>query len=205
MSQDINALTITGNLTRDVELRTTTSGTAIASLRIANNGRRKDPQTQQWVDKPRYFNVVVFGATAQNCAQFLAKGSRVAIHGELDWRDYDDKQNPGKKREAIEIKADQVLFLDPRGQNQPAPQAQQAPPQQYYGGYPNQQQYAPQPVPQPQPQHVAPQPQQMAPQPQPGQPQPGPQQQPAPQQQQPTAAPMPVGAGAPAGEGDLPF
>ena len=70
---NINRVTITGNLTRDPELRALPSGTAVCELGVAVNHRRKD-QSDQWVDEPNYFNVVVFGAQGQNCAQYLSKG-----------------------------------------------------------------------------------------------------------------------------------
>src|SRR5256885_13643000 len=78
---NINRVVITGNLTRDPELRSTPGGTSICSLRVAVNGRRKDAETGQWVDKPNYFDVTVFGAQGENCAQYLAKGRPVAVAG----------------------------------------------------------------------------------------------------------------------------
>ncbi len=79
---NINRVVITGNLTRDPELRSTNSGLNICSLRIATNTRRKD-QSGQWIDKPNYFDVTIFGAQGENCARFLSKGRPVAIDGRL--------------------------------------------------------------------------------------------------------------------------
>ena len=67
---NINRVVITGNLTRDPELRSTPSGTSVCSLRVAVNSRRKD-ERGQWVDKPNYFDVTVWGAQGENCAQYL--------------------------------------------------------------------------------------------------------------------------------------
>ena len=78
MSENINRVTVTGNLTADPELRHTGGGTAVCSLRIAVNGRRKD-QSGQWVDKPNFFNVTVWGAMGENCDRYLEKGRPVAI------------------------------------------------------------------------------------------------------------------------------
>ena len=108
---NINRVILTGNLTRDPELRNIPSGMAVCSLRIATNSSRKD-ETGQWVDKPNYFSVTVWGAQGENCARFLEKGRPVAIDGRLDWREYTDKD--GNKREAIEIVADRVQFLGSR-------------------------------------------------------------------------------------------
>jgi single-strand DNA-binding protein len=108
---NINRVILTGNLTRDPELRSTPSGMSVCSLRIATNSSRKD-ESGQWVDKPNYFSVTVWGAQGENCSKFLEKGRPVAIDGRLDWREYQDKD--GNKREAIEIVADRVQFLGSR-------------------------------------------------------------------------------------------
>ena len=106
---NINRVVITGNLTRDPELRSTPNGTSVCSLRVAVNSRRKD-QSGEWVDKPNYFDVTVWGAQGENCAQYLQKGRGVAIDGRLDWREWDATDGSGK-RQAIEIIADTVQFL----------------------------------------------------------------------------------------------
>jgi single-strand DNA-binding protein len=110
---NINRVVLTGNLTRDPELRSTGSGLSVCSLRIASNTRRKDGQTGEWVDKPNYFSVTVFGRQGENAAQYLVKGRPVAIDGRLEWREYTDQQ--GNKREAVEIIADNVQFLGSAG------------------------------------------------------------------------------------------
>ena len=105
---NINRVVLTGNLTRDPELRTTPSGTSVCGLRIACNTRRKDA-SGQWVDKPNYFDVTVWGAQGENCAQYLSKGRPVAVDGRLEWREWEDQQ--GNKRQAVDIIADSVQFL----------------------------------------------------------------------------------------------
>ena len=109
---NINRVVLTGNLTRDPELRSTGSGLAVCSLRIASNTRRKNNQTGEWEDKPNFFDVTVWGAQGENCARFLAKGRPVAIDGRLEWREFTD--NAGNKRQAVEIVADAVQFLGGR-------------------------------------------------------------------------------------------
>jgi single-strand DNA-binding protein len=110
---NINRVVITGNLTRDPELRSIpNAGTSVCGLRVAVNGRKKDPDSGQWVDKPNYFDVSVFGAQGENCAQYLSKGRPVAIEGRLDWREWEAQD--GSKRQSISIIADTVQFLGSR-------------------------------------------------------------------------------------------
>jgi single-strand DNA-binding protein len=108
---NINRVVMTGNLTRDPELRNLPSGTSVCSLRIACNTRRKD-ESGNWVDKPNYFDVTVWGAQGENCAQYLSKGRPVAIDGRLEWREWQDKD--GNKRQSTDIIADSVQFLGSR-------------------------------------------------------------------------------------------
>ena len=95
---NINRVVLVGNLTRDPELRHTPSGTAVCSLRLAVNTRRKDGATGEWTEKPNYFDITVWGNQGENCAQYLAKGRPVAIDGRLEWREWDAQdgtQAPG--------------------------------------------------------------------------------------------------------------
>src|SRR3954452_22138427 len=121
---NINRVVLTGNLTRDPELRTTQGGTPVCSLRIASNTRRKTGDG--WVDKPNYFSVTVWGAQGENCHRYLSKGRPVCIDGRLEWREW---THDDVKREAVEIVAEHVQFLangngsaNPDG-DQPAPVA----------------------------------------------------------------------------------
>src|SRR3954453_2020229 len=109
---NINRVVLTGNLTRDPELRSLPSGMSVCSLRIASNTRRKDNTTGEWGDKPNYFSVTVWGAQGENCARFLAKGRPVCIDGRLEWREWQGQD--GTKRESVEIVADAVQFLGGR-------------------------------------------------------------------------------------------
>jgi single-strand DNA-binding protein len=108
---NINRIVMTGNLTRDPELRNTSGGTSVCSLRIACNTRRRDA-SGQWVDKPNYFDVTVWGAQGENCATYLQKGRPIALDGRLEWREWEDKQ--GNKRQSVDIIADTVQFLGSR-------------------------------------------------------------------------------------------
>ena len=111
-ASNINRVIITGNLTADPELRSLPSGTALCKLRVACNTRRKDNSTNEWVDKPNYFDVTVWGAQGENCARYLSKGRPVAIDGRLEWREWESPE--GQKRQAIDIIADSVQFLGGR-------------------------------------------------------------------------------------------
>ena len=106
-TSNINRVVLTGNLTRDPVLRDTSSGTPVCGLRIASNTRRKT-SGGEWVDKPNYLSVTVWGALGENCHRYLAKGRPVAIDGRLEWREWTHEDT---KREAVEIVADAVQFL----------------------------------------------------------------------------------------------
>ena len=109
---NINIAVITGNLTKDPELRSLPSGTPVCDLRVAVNSRRKD-QSGEWVDKPNYFDVTVYGPQGENCATYLSKGRPVAVEGRLDWREWEGQD--GNKRQAVKIIANSVQFLGGRG------------------------------------------------------------------------------------------
>jgi single-strand DNA-binding protein len=110
---NVNVVVVTGNLTKDPELRTTPNGTSVCKLRVAVNSRRKDAASGEWVDKPNYFDVTVWGAQGENCATYLSKGRPVAVEGRLDWREWEAQD--GSKRQAVEIIANSVQFLGSRG------------------------------------------------------------------------------------------
>jgi single-strand DNA-binding protein len=109
---NINRVVLTGNLTKDPELRALPSGTSVCELRIACNTRRKNGSTGEWEDRPNYFNVKVWGAQGENTARYLQKGRPVAIDGRLEWREWEAQD--GTKRQAIDIIAESVQFLGSR-------------------------------------------------------------------------------------------
>ena len=108
---NINRVVLTGNLTRDPELRSLPSGMQLCKLRLACNTRRKNNATGDWEDKPNYFDVTVWGAQGENCARYLSKGRPVAVDGRLEWREWEQE---GQKRQAVDIIADSVQFLGGR-------------------------------------------------------------------------------------------
>jgi single-strand DNA-binding protein len=113
MAGDINRVTLVGRLTRDPELRHLPSGSPVLQLGLAVNGRQKD-DAGNWVDKPNFFDVKVFGNQAEMLSQHLAKGRRVGIDGRLDWSSWEAQD--GSKRSKVEIVAFTVQFLDSRGE-----------------------------------------------------------------------------------------
>lgn len=155
----INRVMISGNLTRDAEIRSTQSGMAILGFGVAVNDRRKNQQTGQWEDYPNFVDCTLFGTRGEKLAQYLAKGSKVAIEGKLRYRSWNDQQT-GQKRSALEVVVDELEFMSGQQQGyapqsyapQAAPQAPQA---RTYGQgrpapapAPQQPAYAPQAAPQ---------------------------------------------------------
>jgi single-strand DNA-binding protein len=112
---NINRVVLTGNLTTDPELRSLPSGMSVCKLRVACNTRRKDGASGEWVDKPNYFDVTVWGAQGENAERYLSKGRPVAIDGRLEWREWETRE--GAKRQTVDIIADNVQFLGSREAN----------------------------------------------------------------------------------------
>lgn len=110
----INRVVIVGNLTRDPDVRPMGGDRNVVELGVAVNHRYKNRQTDQWVEEPNYFTVVVFGPQGEACAQYLTKGRPVAVDGRLRWSSWEDK-NGGGKRSKVDIVADTVQFLGSRG------------------------------------------------------------------------------------------
>lgn len=121
----INRVIITGNLTREVDMRTTAGGTAVLSFGVAVNDRRKDPANGEWTDYPNFVDCTMFGNRAASVANYLHKGSKVAIEGKLRWSQW---EKDGQKRSKLEVIVDEIEFMSLR---QEAPkQYSQAPQQQ---------------------------------------------------------------------------
>lgn len=107
MAAGINTVAISGNLTKDPELRHLPSGTSICNMRVAVNAREKIDG--DWQDRANYFNVTVWGAHGENCAKYLERGRGVMVSGRLRWREWEAQD--GSKRQDVEIVADQVVFM----------------------------------------------------------------------------------------------
>ncbi|WP_419040701.1 single-stranded DNA-binding protein [Parolsenella catena] len=136
----INRVNISGNLTRDPELRATAGGTQVLSFGVAVNDRRKNPQTGDWEDYPNFVDCTMFGTRAEAVSRYLSKGTKVAIEGKLRYSSWD---KDGQRRSKLEVVVDEVEFMSSRQRaeqgNPPyvAERPQAAP-----------QAYAPQPAPQ---------------------------------------------------------
>ncbi|MGA2193323.1 MAG: single-stranded DNA-binding protein [Nitrospirota bacterium] len=106
-----NKVILMGNLTRDPELRYNPNGTAVANFSIALS--RKYKQGEEFREEVSYIDIVVFGKQAENCGQYLGKGSGVLVEGRLQQRRWET--DDGQKRSKVEVVAVSVQFM-PRGQ-----------------------------------------------------------------------------------------
>lgn len=120
----INRVNITGNLTRDPELRATAGGTQILSFGVAVNDRRKNQQTGEWEDVPNFVDCIVFGSRAEAVSRFISKGSKVAIEGKLRYSAWENKE--GQRRSKLEVIVDEIDFLSRQGQQVTSPAAEAA-------------------------------------------------------------------------------
>ena len=120
----INRVNITGNLTRDPELRATAGGTQMLAFGVAVNDRRKNQQTGEWEDVPNFVDCVVFGQRAEALSRFLSKGSKVAIEGKLRFSSWETKE--GQRRSKLEVIVDEIDFLSRQGQQVTSPAAEAA-------------------------------------------------------------------------------
>ena len=151
----INRVVVSGNLTRDPELRVTPGGTQVLGFGVAVNDRRRNQQTGEWEDYPNFIDCTMFGNRAEALSRILRKGMKVAIEGKLRYSSWEDK-NGGGRRSKVEIIPDEVVLMsqNPNGQQAPQQYAPQWNAQQAY-------QQAPQAVPQPAPPQPAPAQQQL--------------------------------------------
>lgn len=113
MPADLNRVTLVGRLTRDPELRHSGGGDAICSIRLAVSSRARD-ETGNWGDRSNYFDVTVFGRQAETASTYLAKGRRIGVDGRLSWREW--QAQDGTKRQSVEVIANDIFFLDSRGE-----------------------------------------------------------------------------------------
>ncbi|WP_165042828.1 MULTISPECIES: single-stranded DNA-binding protein [unclassified Adlercreutzia] len=107
----INRVIISGNLTRDPELRSTASGLPVLGFGVAVNDRRKNQQTGEWEDYPNFIDCTMFGARAESLSRYLSKGTKVSIEGKLRWSQW---ERDGQKRSKIEVIVDELEFMSSR-------------------------------------------------------------------------------------------
>lgn len=118
----INQVSITGNLTREPELRCTASGTAVLSFGIAVNDRRKNQQTGEWEDVPNFFECITFGNRAMALGDIITKGMKVAIAGKLH---YSSWEKDGQKHSKVDIIANEIELMQNRKPQQEQPQQEE--------------------------------------------------------------------------------
>lgn len=120
----INRVNISGNLTRDPELRATSGGAQVLSFGVAVNDRAKNQQTGEWEDRPNFIECTMFGTRAEKLAQYLHKGMKVAIEGKLR---YSQWEKDGQRRSKLEVIAEELEFMSRQdgGQQQTQQQPRQ--------------------------------------------------------------------------------
>lgn len=121
----INRVCLSGNMTRDAELRQTQSGAPVITFGVAVNDRRKNNQTGEWEDYANFVDCTMFGQRAQAIAPYLTKGTKVSLDGKLR---YSSWERDGQKRSKLEVIVDEIEFMSSRHDN---------------GGYQEQRQQAP--------------------------------------------------------------
>ena len=114
----INRVIISGNLTRDPELKRTQGGMAVLQLGLAVNDRRKNQQTGEWEDVANFVDCTMFGTRAERVAQYLSKGSKVTIEGKLRYHSWEAQD--GGKRSKLEVVVDEIDLGPRTAQQQPA-------------------------------------------------------------------------------------
>jgi single-strand DNA-binding protein len=107
-TSNINHVVLTGRLTSDPRLHPLPSGNSVCELRLAVNSRRRD-RAGEWVEKPNFFDVVVYGASGENIAKYVYKGRPVAVEGRLDWREWETED--AHRVQAVRVVARTVQFL----------------------------------------------------------------------------------------------
>ncbi len=120
----INKVFLAGNITRDPELRSTTSGNPVLTWGLAVNSRRQNKQTGEWEDYPNFVDCVMYGHRAEAIQRYLAKGTKVSLEGELCYRAW---EKDGQKRSKLEVIVRELEFMGPRaagGDNAAQQQAQ---------------------------------------------------------------------------------
>ena len=109
----INRVNLSGNLTRDPELRMTKGGKQVLSFGLAVNDRMRNQQTGVWEDRPNFVDCIIFGNRAEAVAKYVSKGSKVAVEGRLRYSSWETKD--GQRRSKLEVIVDEIEFMSGRG------------------------------------------------------------------------------------------
>ncbi|HEX9153792.1 MAG TPA: single-stranded DNA-binding protein [Candidatus Saccharimonadales bacterium] len=114
MARSVNQVILMGNLTRDPELRQTPNGQSVVSFSLALNRAYKD-QSGEWQEATDFIDVVAWGPLAERVSQYMSKGRRCLVQGRLQSRSW---EQDGQKRSKVEVLANDVTFLDGRGEGE---------------------------------------------------------------------------------------
>ena len=109
----INRVCVSGNLTRDPEVKSTAGGSCVMKLGVAVNDRAKNQRTGEWEDRPNFIDCTMFGARAESVSRFLAKGAKVCVEGRLRQSSWEDRET-GAKRSRVEVIVDELEFMSGR-------------------------------------------------------------------------------------------
>lgn len=123
MARSVNTAILMGNLTRDPELRQTTSGKSVVNFSLALNSAYRD-NSGDWQEKTDYIDVVAWGPLGERVAQYLSKGRRCLVQGRLTSRSWEQE---GQKRSKVEVLANDVTFMDGAGRGDDDGPASSAP------------------------------------------------------------------------------
>lgn len=115
MSSDLNRVTLSGRLTRDVELRSLNTGTYVARFTLASNKSVK--KNDEWKDVPGFYDCVVFGKKAEVMSKHLIKGQRIGVDGKLNFSSWENQE--GKKQSRVEIYVEDFIFLESKKSDKP--------------------------------------------------------------------------------------
>lgn len=107
-----NIVAITGNVTRDAELRGTSEGNRVLSFTVAVNDRQRNRETGEWEDHANFIDCALFGKRAEALADKIAKGVKVTVSGRLHWSQWEAKD--GSKRSKLEVYVDEVDLMAPK-------------------------------------------------------------------------------------------
>lgn len=107
----INRVNISGNLTRDPELRATAAGTSVLTFGIAVNDRHRNKETGEWEDRPNFVDCTMFGTRAESVSCFLSKGAKVALEGKLHWSQW---EKDGQKRSKLDVVVNDIELMSNR-------------------------------------------------------------------------------------------
>lgn len=116
----MNRVFITGNLVRDPELRSTRDGISVCTFTVAVNRRNTGAKAEPQAD---FFRVTAWRGLGETCSKYLAKGRKVAVCGSVAAVPY--KASDGSARASLELTADDVEFLSPKGEQQEQPHIDQ--------------------------------------------------------------------------------